>query len=327
MIYFYCKSYQAFNLALATFQSQPVTVITPNGNIIKACEHLGVPYVGHKPLNAIDMIRDRKATRKEAARLVDIIQGAELHVSHTQLAVFCFYLIKRLVLAKGKVVFHTFEFVYSKPTMQALRTPGFYKQLFYLVALRSLYRLPLELRHAGKAMYVISLSLDYLRDRSYRVADDKDTYYQQTLELFRTFKMPDYSFDFLFIAQTFSNKTLFHIERTYETIPVLAEHGFHVKMHPLLGHVKELESCPVLPDYLPVELFLNSVRKAVVSFHSAALVTAAQFPHIRTISLIDIVKGDETYNEKLKQHLISQSNDRIYFPQSIGAFRELLRNC
>jgi hypothetical protein len=210
--------------------------------------------------------------------------------------------------------------------MQALRAPGFYKQLLYLAALRFIYRLPLELRHAGKAMYVISLSLDYLRTKAHRVIDDKDSYYDQTLELFRTFTMPDLHFDFLFIAQTFSNKTLFNIERTYETIPVLAAHGFFVKMHPLLGKVKELEDCPVIPDYLPVELFMNSVKRAVVSFHSASLVTAARFPHIRAISLIDIVKGDETYNEQIKQHLISQSDNRIYFPQSIAEFRQLLKD-
>ncbi len=324
MKFVYCQSYQVFNLALSMSLKDKVIVVSSAQNIIKACRFLKLDFVEHTPFRLKDMIRNKKEADKEVQRLVEILQGHELHFSHTQFAVFCFYLVSELNKCNSQVVFHDFELVYTKPDISSLFSLHFWNANLNQQILKFRYKVPFELRKSTGHAYIQSLSLDYIRKACYRTVNDKDDYFDITLQMFRDFKFDYPEIENLFVAQTFSNASLFKKDKIKELLPVINYPGMTLKNHPKLGAVKGLEECPALPDFIPVELFFQKVTGHIFSFHSASLVTASMIDHVKAISLLEIVKTDDRFNEIAKADLINKSNNRIEFIKSISELKTLL---
>ena len=165
MKYFYCQSYQAFNLALAMNLDEEVTVITAASNVVKACEFLKMKCIEHKQFSTIDFIKDKNGVDKEINGLIEIIQDNELHFSHTQFAVFCFYLVKRLNDIKRKTVFHNFELVYSKPTIKSIFSKSYLFTKVKQVLIKNRFNLSLEVRQSSIKSNMLSLKLDYIKKK------------------------------------------------------------------------------------------------------------------------------------------------------------------
>jgi len=322
--YFYCQSYQAFNLALFMNLDDDVIVISAAKNIIKACDFLKVKYIEHSPFANRDFVKRKYKIKSEVDRLIREIGNDELHFSHTQFAVFCFYLVKKLNDRSGKTVFHNFEFLYSSPNKLSLFKRNFYRVKSWQVIIAIIYKLPIVVRMSSSTSFMISFDINYINDYCNEVIDDKKQYYDLTIKMFQ-----NYSFDYpnignLFIAQTFTNQAFFDTKKVETLLPILNTSNVSVKNHPKLGPVAGLTNCDELPEFLPVELFFQKVTGSVISFQSASLITASCFKNIKVISLLDLVKTDDIFNEKVKKNLISQSENRIVFPQSIAEFIKLI---
>ena len=323
MKYFYCQSYQAFNLALAMNLESEVTVVTAAENIIKACEFLKIEYLSHIKFSISDFIYRKPEVDKEVQRLIRIIGQSELHFSHTQFAVFCFYLVKELNDKNGATVFHNFEFVYSQPKIKSVTNKSFLLTKIKQVYLSNKYNLPLEVRMSTKKSFMLSLMINYIYKNSKKVVDDKNDYYDLTLKMFKEFDFNFPVIENLFVAQTFS-LGVFNPEKTKEISSVLNSEKIYLKEHPKLGPVKGLDKCIKLPDYLPVELFFQKVKGNVISFFSASLVTATKFDNIKVISLIDLIGTKDSFLEKVKKDLVLKSKNKILFPQSISEVKKLI---
>lgn len=324
MIYFYCQSYQAFNLALALNTDTDVSVITASKNIISACEFLKVKYIEHKYFGITEMIRNKGEVDNEVNRLVSVIKNDELHYSHTQFAVFCFYLVKILKDNNGNTLFHDFEFLYSKPRIISIIKKNYVLTKLKQILLTYKYNLPIEVRMSTKNSFMISLNMDYIHKHCKYIFYDKDFYYDTTLKMFKNFKLDYPEIDNLFIAQTFFNKSFFKKDKIDSVLSIINSKIFSVKNHPKLGAHAGLENCIVIPEFLPVEFFFKKVNRNVISIHSASLITASKFDHIKTISIIDIIKTDDHFMEEVKQELVEKSDNKILFPKTMFELKSLL---
>jgi hypothetical protein len=301
-----------------------VIVITAAKNIIEACDFLKVKCIEHSPFGISDFVKRKGKIDAEVDRLIRELGNHELHFSHTQFAIFCFYLVKKLNDRNGKTVFHNFEFVYSNPNKLSLFQRNFYGVKSWQVSIAIIYKLPIVVRMSTSTSYMISFDLNYINNYCSQVIDDKDQYYNLTLKMFQ-----NYSFDYpkmenLFIAQTFTNQSLFDKKKIEIVLPILNSSNISVKNHPKLGAVKGLSKCLEMPDFIPVELFFQKVTGCIISFHSTSLITASKFETVKTISLMDIVKTEDVFMVNIKKDLINKSNNRLLFPQTIHEFKEIL---
>lgn len=326
MKYFYCQSYQAFNLALSIDIQEDIIVITASKNIIKACKYLKVKYVVHEPFSLKDFGYKYNAINTEIKKLITVIGEDELHFSHTQFAVFCFLLVTRLNEANRKTCFHNFELVYDRPKYVDYFKRKYLKAKLYHAAIKYLYKLPVVIRKSSKNSFILSFNLSYLKQDCFRYIDDKNTYYDLTLNMFKSYSFDYPEIDHLFVAQTFSNEDLYIKDKIRELLPIINSEMISVKNHPKFGSIEGLERCATIPEFLPVELFFQKVKKSIISIHSATLITASKFHGIDAISLIDIVRTDDNFMEKMKADIIRKSNDKVLFPLTISQFRKQLAN-
>lgn len=323
-MYFYCQSYQAFNLALSLGLKDEVIIITSSENIIRACEYLKIKYLQHVQFSHSEIITRKDKCLKEINRLIKIIGNEELHFSHTQFAVFCFLLVHISLEKKNKIIFHNFEFVYSRIKRIPIRCKEdflLYTRYFFI---KMFYNAPIVLGMSNPGLYMICLSLDFINCSKILVIDNSQRYYAQCLFLFKTIKIPGDDIGFLFIAQNIDSAQIYNKLKVKEVLSILNTPTVYVKMHPKLGRINGFEKCQILPEYLPVELYFNKVRKCVISFHSASLITASKFSNLKVISLIGIVEHVNSFTDQVKKDLIIKSNNQILFPESIEEFKRQL---
>jgi len=94
-----------------------------------------------------------------------------------------------------------------------------------------------------------------------------------------------------------------------------------------LSFYKTFKCCGELPNYIPVELFYNNIKKNVLSIFSASLITAAKLEHLKTISLLELVDWrHESYKKEWINHLKEESENKILFPKTFEELKELLLN-
>lgn len=303
-----------------------VTIISSAENIIKACRFLKVDVVEHKPFGLRDFMTKKSDVNYEIERLDRIIDQNEFHFSHTQFALFCFCLVKKINDRKGKTIFHNFELLYKK--QKARIKDLLSKQFWYFktntVYLKRQFKLPVEIRRSSSNAYVISLKMDYVQKKSFKIVEDKASYFETTNVMFKNFKFDYPPINHIFVAQTFEAADLFDEAKINIVLPLIDQKHISLKNHPKLGAVKGLENCKTLPDYLPVELFYQKVYGSVISFHSASLVMAAKFENVDAISIIELVRTNDPFNDTMMRYLKDKSDDRIRFVSELDELKNVI---
>lgn len=311
-------------MALRMNMDEKVTVITGAGNIIKACDYLGVKYIKHEIFSQRDIILKQTKCRAELHRLIKVIDNQELHFSHTQFAVFCFLLVDLAMKHGNKVVYHNFELLYKRlDHLPFISVKNYLLGIRYFL-IKALYNAPLQLGRAAPGIIMICLHTNFLEDKRITNLENRDTYFTETIKLFQSIKLPEAPINVLFIAQTFVGSEFFDDSKIKEVISLLDNPSIHIKMHPKLRTEDLFRKCIQLPDFLPVEFFFNQCRHLVISFHSASLITASKFDHLKVISLLDIVGKKNDFITKARDGLLVNSSLKIIFPSSIMEFRNLL---
>jgi hypothetical protein len=324
MKFFYCQSYQIFNLALFESDNEDITVITSTKNIIDACKYLNIPYIEHVCFTRFDIIFKKYRINKSVRKILTIVGNSELHFSHTQFAVFCFILIAEGNRRKSNIFFHNFEFVYPRIyNIKRLNLLGLGTYIQVLL-LKLLYGIPFELAKVPLT-YIISLRLDFIC-QNFSIINDKDEYNLKTLEFFKKQKFIDININNLFIAQVFEgNKQLINENKLNQVLEKINNSEWHVKLHPRLSKSSVLINKMIpLETYIPVEMFFNSIKQNIVSFHSASLITASSFDNVCVISLIKLVGIDSDFRDKVISDLSKKSNNKIHFPESFEDFEKII---
>jgi hypothetical protein len=327
MIFFYCQSYQAFNMALRYRLENEVTIVTASENIIKACNYLGVKYLSHRQFSIDEIIFKAGLLKKELNKILsEIGKNNELHFSHTQYAIFCFLLIYQATKKGYQVVFHDFEFLYNRIIKIPLLNKNNLILKFRFLLIRFLFKAPIQLGMSSQGTYMICLQTQILENLKIRTIHNKNSYFDETFKLFQNIKLVNEKIKILFIAQTLSNENFFVQKEIEKVLSIINSTDIHIKMHPKLQNEFILEKCKRLPDFLPVEFFFNSVTQVVVSFHSASLVTASKFAHLKVISLLDIVGIKDEFITRVKKDLLDKSNGKILFPSTFNELKGFLLN-
>ncbi|MFW6025686.1 MAG: hypothetical protein ACOCRX_05025 [Candidatus Woesearchaeota archaeon] len=336
--YFYCKSYQMLNLALyyKHILNENIIIITPESRIIEVCNFLNTDYIEHHPFKFKGwkslfpywlFLKYRKKVINEITRVNNIIKEEELHFSHDQFAVFCFLLIS--YNKNSSIYFHDFEFKYprNKFPFPNIKSYIIWLQMFLI---KGIYKNPpLELRKTSNSGPVISLKHEFIIKKCNIFDYDADQYHQKTLALFKSLNINYPEIDRLFIAQNhnlnsknYTKKQKLILEKIFAT---LNEYNFKVKRHPKFQEPFVGYDFPEIHRNIPVEFFFNKINICVVSFHSSALITAAKLDKFKVISLIDlIVDREKSYMQKWKKKLIKDTEDKIYFPQTLDELKNLL---
>jgi len=90
---------------------------------------------------------------------------------------------------------------------------------------------------------------------------------------------------------------------------------------------KIFKNCEEIPRYIPAELLCNNIKKSVISIHSVTLIAASQLPHLKSVSLLELVDWyNESYKKEFKNYLIEKSDNKIIFPNSVKELKEILLN-
>ncbi|MCK6604142.1 MAG: alpha-2,8-polysialyltransferase family protein [Ignavibacteriaceae bacterium] len=309
-------------MALDYHKRYDVTVISHAENISKACEFLNVDYLQHKMFEQHEFILNPKDVISEVKRILEKIGDCEFHYSHTQFAIFSFILVTQLNKSGKSTIFHNFEFVYPASNLKHVFSPYYLRSKVINVLLKWRYKIPIELRVAGKRAFIQSLNLGYIKQ--HRCINDKDSYYATITEMYLNYNINFAEIPVLFIAQTLNASDLIDSKKINRILSLINIKNVYVKHHPKHGPIKGLENCISVPDFLPVELMFNKVKSIVVSFHSAALITAARFPLIKAVSLIDLVGKGSPFLLSVKKDMICKSDDKILFPSTIEEFKVLL---
>jgi len=92
-----------------------------------------------------------------------------------------------------------------------------------------------------------------------------------------------------------------------------------------IAYYNLFKNCKEAPDYYPVELFINNIKNNIIAISSTALITASKHPHLKAISLLDLVEWcDNSYKQEWKENLIKASKNKILFPSSFEELKKIL---
>ena len=124
------------------------------------------------------------------------------------------------------------------------------------------------------------------------------------------------------------------VKKMYENL-LKIPYKFAVKHHPRVIMIEKsgdmfeeyFIDCEEFPNYIPVELLFNNVRKNVISIFSTSLIPASQLEHVKSISLLELVEWtNPSYKKEVYDFLIKESNNRIIFVKSFEELSKLLED-
>lgn len=103
--------------------------------------------------------------------------------------------------------------------------------------------------------------------------------------------------------------------------PITPEDEFSKSYYKIFKYLEEV------PRYIPAELLCNNIKRSVISIHSVTLIAASQLPHLKAISLLELVDWyNESYKKEFKDYFIKNSGNKILFPSSFEELKEILLN-
>lgn len=103
--------------------------------------------------------------------------------------------------------------------------------------------------------------------------------------------------------------------------PKVREHEYQID----ILYQELFKDCEELPEYIPVELFLNNIKRNVITIASQALIAASQLKHLKAISLLELVEWyNQSYKSEVKNDLMKASKNRIIFVKDFAELKAVL---
>ncbi len=323
--YFYCGSTQAVLYALA---DEDYIIISSTIIAKKLCRILQRELIDiNVDVNIKSLIKHPLKIKNEIDRLVLTLRGNELHFSHSQFAVFCFILTNEVSKTDISVFFHDFEFLYNENISAKLFFETFFKNIKCFIKkkiIELLYNIDLSFKEMS-GMFLIAIDNDFLNNRKVKII--RNDFYKKTLKLFINFPNLKKTYRYIYLTQNLLNNNLFESESLIALFEYLSTKNINVKLHPGMKEKEAVffENKIISNEDLPAEFFFNSVTHAIISVHSSALITAAKFEHLKSISLLGLLKPlDPIFFKKVKRDLVVKSANSIYFPSSFKELDSLL---
>jgi len=173
----------------------------------------------------------------------------------------------------------------------------------------------------------LGITKDFFKDNRIKIIDNKLTYKNEITNTLKEYSIAGDKINNLYIDDgvNFYEEHIDLLDNT-ELIKILNNDKFHFKGHPTTSSSNfYFTNCISIKSEIPVEFFLPNVTNIIVSVISVGLITASYFENIKTISLLELVKWkSESYKEKMKKYLQSESNGGILFPNTVDDLKRYL---
>jgi len=298
-------------------------MISPNHNIIKYCEEIGLKYFEINQFKNKDLLYKKNIILSEVDKINKIIDG-ELYFSHTQWDIFCFLMVDKLKTKKN-IYFLNFESEYNLSSFKI--SLNYLKIWVQKKILAFNFGFELEIKEIG-GKYLLGITKDFFKDSGIQIIDNKLTYKNEIINTVKKYSISEDRIRNLYIDDgvNFYKEHLDLLDNT-ELINILNDNKFYFKGHPTSNSSNfYFAKCISLKTEMPVEFYLPNVSNIVISVISSSLITASYFEDIKTISLLELVKwNSESYKEKMKKYLQSESTGRILFPNTVDDLKRLLK--
>jgi len=334
--YVFCVAYRSLLFALyLKKKGKKIKIITYNKNIIKYCKKEKIGYIKYNQIviNGSSFYKIF-AFKKNLDRLVERMDFCEkdfFYLTGKTKALNVFYLSKSLS-KKGNVYYYPMSTAGGGKRYK----PEKYKPVFLRgEILRFLVKIILDIDliyYQGHGIPIIGVDDKFLK--KYNIVEYVvDMPYEDIiLDTVRKYKSNYKVFDNLIIGQgSLKNIIKFDsLAEIYKNLSeLIGESAF--KKHPIQSKGagglsrKLFKDCEGMPEWVPVELYFNNIKKNVISVYSASLSIASQFSHLRAISLLELVEWyDESFKKDVKKMLMEKSSNKILFPNSFDELKEII---
>lgn len=303
-----------------------ITVVTPTYDIIKTCKVLQIPYISFDYKSPVVIAKELKKTKKQVKDVCEQIKDGILHFSHTQFDVFCFLLVQEYSGKYGKVKFHNFEVEYTELKKPCLSIN--YARNFIIMTLINAYFKSRIILKTVSGLILLGINSKFIEKNNIELIDNKRDYYIKTLEAFKgnQLKTKDIGqIANLLLGQNFAGDGIVKSGSLKKLYDYLANQNITIKSHPYMPEERFVCNRNEVPSYLPAELFFSNIQNSVLAVHSAALITASKFKNLKSVSLVELVEWvDADFKKKVKLDLITRSENKILFPESLDELGALL---
>lgn len=336
MNYIFCPSYGSVFFALHLKNSgKEITIITHNISVKKYCGIADInciyfDYVG-VPITKFYKIFILKSRIDNLIRRIDIKKEDDFYLLDNSFDISAFYLARECS-KKGNVYFNVIGKKFNAYTENRYLCMSFFARTY----LRYLFKMFLDLDlifldvHHKPAFGINDKFLKKNKIKKFSLNKNLNELQLEAM-IKNHIKLKEYD-NLIATDGNFSGiANEVSLIKVYKNL-LIHPQKFAVKYHPrvlktqkLAKYEKVFMNCDEFPDYIPVELLLNNIRKNVISIMSTSLSAASQLEHLKAISLLELVEwNNPSYKSEVKNWLTKQSHDRIIFVKSFEELNNLL---
>lgn len=336
VIYTYCGAHKALMFALYVKSSgKDITVITSNKDVIKYCQKENINFIELKDTQLtakyLYKVFGFKKRLDKVIKKIDFKKNDEFLLLGTATnAIDSFYLAKEL--SKKGIVY------YKNPDMvlEKYRLPFFIRGAMRRFVLKLVLGLDLIYynSHNAPRLGVDEKFLKKYNIKEYAAGTPPE---KMIFDLIKNYKSSFNDYDNFIIDSSllqgyvkFDSMLKFHenlfklpVKFAFKKHPGLTEEEMGSKSY--ITFYEKFKSVEEIPNYVPVELLFNNVKKNVMSICSVALITASKFNHLKAISFIELLEWDDIPTKKqYKDYLKKESKNKILFPNNFEELKKIL---
>jgi len=338
MEYIFCGAYESLLFALYLKEiGEKITIVTDNNNILKYCEIENIEYIKFEkisvtPLKIYKVFYLKKILNNALDKII-LKNGDHFYLTGESKAYNAFYLAKEL--SKRGVVYFYNPGRKPEKYKHSKNKPFFVRGEIVRFILKLFLNLDL-IYYDSRGSPCFGINDAFMKKHNitkYKLDVSSD---KIGLIVAKRSKLNFKKFDNLIISQGTLNNiiksdSLKNIYKNILNLPV----EFAFKKHPVqksnkisdLSFHNIFEKCHDIPEYIPVEMIFNNIKKDVISVYSISLINASKFKHLKSISLLELVDwGNKSFKKEIKNYLITESNNNILFPKNIKELEKIILN-
>ncbi|MFC1869959.1 hypothetical protein ACFLYE_01660 [Chloroflexota bacterium] len=354
MNYVFCSSHGSLFIALDLKNSgKEITIITYSEATKKYCLAANITHIYFETIRpefrltirpirlirlAVKALLDAVNLKNRLDALIEKINFGEedsFYLLTRWISYEDFYLAKELS-KKGKGTVYLSGIAWRELGIYRTKfNPVFFECLFNKYLLKIFLGLDL-IFYETNAVPRFGINDKFLKKNKIKETTHDRGFFELVADVVKKAKTGQKRYDNLFLSESSAITSIITYESTRNIYKNLADLPleFVVKKHPRITEEKSqidilfeefFKDWEELPEYIPAELFFNSIKKNVIAVMSQALIVASHLEHLRAISLLELVEWyNEAYKSEIKNLLMKMSKNRIIFVKDFEELKQVL---
>ena len=328
MIYIYSTSFQSLFFAIQNYSFKDIFIVTTSDHTKEFCEKLKIKcdyWPGCKDKSLFGLLKYKKFIKKKAENY----SGDEFLFSIYNFDLFGLFFIKQ-VRKKNKVYYVHQDHLGRKKVNLLSSIPLFFSKDFrpiinpYIIY-SILLGMQLKIFELMPNHFVLGIDPSIFK-KIFIELDTKQInkyiYKENSIHIQSLLKIPNY--DIIYIDDGAGN--WYQIKEINNILKLLKENNLSVaiKPHPTETLEIGLENTPILPKFIPSEIFFSYANKSIIGVVSATFEYKTE--EIKKISLLKMVKWESKSNEEYSAKFMYQIADDILYPTNESELLNLISN-